>query len=80
MSEQEQVIKNKSRLVYKGYAQVQGVDFQETFSPVSRLQSIRMFLAYASHKGFKVYQMDVKYSFLNGELEDEVYIEQPEVF
>jgi hypothetical protein len=60
MNEKGQVVRNKSRLVYKGYAQVEGQDFDETFAPVARLEAIRMFLAYSCHKNFKVYQMDVK--------------------
>ena len=67
-------------MVYKGYAQVEGQDFDETFVPVEILEAIRMFLSYASHKNFKVYQMDVKSAFLNGDLEEEVYIEQLEGF
>ena len=69
--------RNKARLVCKGYAQVEGVEFDETFSLVARLEAIRMFLAFACYKNFKVYQMDVKYAFLNGEIEEEVYIEHP---
>ena len=80
MNEKGQVVRNKARLVYKGYAQVEGQDFDETFAPVARLESIRMFLAYSCHKNFKVYQMDVKSTFLNGDLEEEVYMEQPEGF
>jgi hypothetical protein len=80
MNEKGQVIRNKYRLVYKGYAQVEGQDFDETFAPVARLEAIRMFLAYSYHKNFKVYQMDVKSAFLNGDLEEEVYMEQPEGF
>ena len=72
-----QVTRNKARLVYKGYAQVEGINFEETFSPVSRMEAIKMFLAYACSRKSKVYQMDVKLAFLNGELEEEVYIEQP---
>jgi hypothetical protein len=64
-------------LVFKGYAQVEGRDFDETFAPVARLESIRMFLAYSCHTNFKVYQMDVKSTFLNGDLEEEVYMEKP---
>jgi hypothetical protein len=64
-------------LVCKGYAQVEGHDFDETFAPVARLEYIRMFLAYACHKNFKVYQMDVKSTFLNGDLEEDVYVEKP---
>jgi hypothetical protein len=56
-------------LVYKGYAQVEGHDFDETFAPVARLEAIRIFLAYACHNNFKVYQMDVKSTFINGDLE-----------
>jgi hypothetical protein len=80
MDENGQVIRNKARLVCKGYAQVEGVDFEETFAPVARLEAIRMFLAFASYKKFKVYQMDVKSAFLNGNLEEEVYIEKPKGF
>jgi hypothetical protein len=80
MNEQGQIVRNKSILVCKGYAQVEGHDFDETFAPVAILEAIRMFLAYACHKNFKVYQMDVKSSFLNGDLEEEVYMEQPEGF
>ena len=75
-----QVIRNKARPICKWYAQVEGVDFEETFAHVERLEPIRMFWAFACYKNFKVYQTDVKYAFLNGELEDEVYIEQCEGF
>ncbi|KAH9331801.1 hypothetical protein KI387_003909, partial [Taxus chinensis] len=80
LNEDGQVTQNKARLVCKWYAQVEGVDFEETFSLVSRLEAITMFLAFAVFKNFKGYQMDVKSSFLNGNLEKEVYIEQPEGF
>ena len=60
------VTKTKARLVCKGYAQAEGVDFEETFSLVARLEAIMMFLAFACFKGFKVYQIDVKSTFLNG--------------
>jgi hypothetical protein len=80
LNEQGQVIRNKERLVCKGYAHIEGLDFGETFVLVARLEAIRMFLAYACHKRFKVYQMDVKSAFLNGDLSEEVYIEQPEGF
>jgi hypothetical protein len=80
MNEKGQVVRNKDRLVYKGYAQVEGQDFDETFAPVVRLEAIRMFLAYSCHKNFKVYQMDVKSTFLNGDIEEEVYMEKPEGF
>ena len=59
---------------------MEGIDFQETFAPVARLEAIRMFLAFSCYKNFKVYQIDVKYAFLNGKLEEEFYIEQPECF
>ena len=62
-------------MVCKGYSQEEGVDYGETFSPVARFEGVRTLLAYAAHKGFKVYQMDVKYAFLNGILHEEVYIE-----
>lgn len=75
-----EVIRNKARLVCKGYAQQYGIDYEETFAPLARLESIRMFLAFSSFWNFKVYQMDVKYAFLNGDLEEEVYIKQPEGF
>jgi hypothetical protein len=80
MNEKGQVVRNKARLVCKRYAQVEGQDFDETFAPVARLEAIIMFLAYSCHKNFKVYQMDVKSTFLNGDLQEEVYMEQPEGF
>ena len=67
-------------LVCKGYAQDEGLDYGETFAPVARMKGVRTLLAYAAYKGFKVYQMDVKSAFLNGILEEEVYIEQPQGF
>ena len=63
------IIRNKSRLVAQGYTQVEGIDFNETFAPVARLESIRIFLVIASHLNFKLYQMDVKSAFLNGMLQ-----------
>ena len=74
------IIGNKSRLVAQGYTQVEGVDFDETFAPIARLESIRILLAIASHLNFKLYQMDVKNAFLNGMLQEEVYVEQPKGF
>jgi hypothetical protein len=68
VNENGKLIRNKARLVCKGYSQVEGVDFEETFAPVARLEAIRMFLAFASYKKLKVYQMDFKSSFLNGNL------------
>jgi hypothetical protein len=71
------VTRNKARLVAKGYAQVAGLDFEETFAPVARLESIRILLAYATHHSFRLFQMDVKSAFLNGPIKEEVYVEQP---
>jgi hypothetical protein len=80
LNEQGQVVRNKEILVYKVYAQIEGLDFDETFALVARLEAIKIFLAYACHKRFKVYQMDVKLAFLNGYLNEEVYMELPEGF
>ena len=77
MDENGEVTRNKERLVCKGYAQKEGIYYGETFSLVARL-GVRTFLAYSTYKGFKVYQMDFKSRFLNGILEEEVYIEWPE--
>jgi hypothetical protein len=74
------VTRNKGRLVAKGYSQVEGLDFGETYAPVARLESIRILLAYATYHGFKLYQMDVKSAFLNGPVKEEVYVEQPPGF
>ena len=74
------IIRNKSRLVDQGYTQVEGIDFDETFAPVARLESIRIPLDITSHLNFKLYQMDVKSAFLNGMLQEEVYVEQPKGF
>ena len=74
------VIRNKSRLVAQGYTEVEGVDFDETFAPIARLESIMILLAIASHLNFKLYQMDVKSAFLNEMLQEEVYVEQPKGF
>ena len=75
-----QVSRNKSILVCKGYSQEEGIDYGETFAPVVRLEGVKTLLAYVVHRGFKVYQMDVKCAFLNGILDEEVYIEQPKGF
>jgi hypothetical protein len=71
------VTRNKARLVAKGYAQVAGLDFEETFAPVARLESIRILLAYAAHHSFRLFQMYVKSAFLDGPIKEEVYVEQP---
>ncbi|GJX98719.1 retrovirus-related pol polyprotein from transposon TNT 1-94 [Tanacetum coccineum] len=74
--EDQTVIRNKARLVAKGYAQEEGIDFEESFAPVARLEAVRIFVAYAAHKSFLIYQMDVKTAFLNGPLKEEVYVTQ----
>ncbi|GKD29619.1 retrovirus-related pol polyprotein from transposon TNT 1-94 [Tanacetum coccineum] len=74
------VIKNKAMLVAQGYTQEEGIDYDEVFSPITRIEAIRLFLAYASFKDFVVYQMDVKSAFLYGKIEEEVYVCQPPGF
>ncbi|GKA68272.1 retrovirus-related pol polyprotein from transposon TNT 1-94 [Tanacetum coccineum] len=74
------ILKNKARLVARGYRQEEGIDFEESFTPVTRLEAIRIFLAFAAHMNMVVYQMDVKTAFLNGNLREEVYISQPDGF
>jgi hypothetical protein len=64
--EDGEIMRNKPRLVAQGFSQVEGLDFEETFAPVARLEAIRILLAFATSKGFKLYQMDVKSAFLNG--------------
>nr|GEU28865.1 hypothetical protein [Tanacetum cinerariifolium] len=78
--ERDIVIKNKARLVAQGYTQEEWIDYDEVFSPVARIKSIRLFLAYASFKDFVGYQMDVKNAFLYGKIEEEVYVCQPPGF
>ncbi|CAJ2668515.1 unnamed protein product [Trifolium pratense] len=80
MDENGKVIRNKARLVAQGYNQQEGIDYDETFAPVARLEAIRILLAYASHKCLKLFQMDVKSAFLNGFLNEEVYVHQPPGF
>ena len=75
-----QIVRNKAKLVAKGYSQVEGLDFGETFAPVARLEAIRLLLAYAAHHDMKLYQMDVKSAFLNGYINELVYVEQPPSF
>ncbi|GJV56858.1 putative ribonuclease H-like domain-containing protein [Tanacetum coccineum] len=74
------ILKNKARLVARGYRQEEGIDFEESFAPVARLESIRIFLAFAAHMNMVVYQMDVKTAFLNGNLREEVYVSQLDGF
>nr|GFA02667.1 retrovirus-related Pol polyprotein from transposon TNT 1-94 [Tanacetum cinerariifolium] len=78
--EDQTVIRNKARLVAKGYAQEEGIDFEESFAPVSRFEVVRIFIAYAAHKSFPIYQMGVKTTFLNGPLKEEVYVAQSDGF
>ena len=80
LDENGEITRNKARLLCKGYAQKEGLDYGETFAPVARMERVRTLLAYVTYKGFKFYQMDVKSTFLNGILEEEVYIEQLEGF
>ncbi|GJW57670.1 retrovirus-related pol polyprotein from transposon TNT 1-94, partial [Tanacetum coccineum] len=74
------ILKNKARLVARSYRQEEGIDFEESFAPVSRLEAIRIFLAFASHMNMVVYQMDVNIAFMNGNLRKEVYVSQPDGF
>ncbi|GKD07136.1 retrovirus-related pol polyprotein from transposon TNT 1-94 [Tanacetum coccineum] len=74
------VLKNKARLVARGYRQEEGIDFEESFAPVARLEAIRIFIAYATHKNIVVYQMEIKTAFLNGILHEEFYVSQPDRF
>ncbi|GJW33360.1 retrovirus-related pol polyprotein from transposon TNT 1-94 [Tanacetum coccineum] len=72
------IIRNKARLV--GYGQEEGIDFEESFAPVARLEAVRIFVAYVAHKSFSIYLMDVKMDFLNGPLKEKVYVAQPDGF
>nr|GEY19787.1 putative ribonuclease H-like domain-containing protein [Tanacetum cinerariifolium] len=74
------VIRNKARLVAQGHTQEEGIDYEEVFTPVARIEAIRLFLAYASFMGFTIYQMDVKSAFLYGTIDEEVYVMQPPGF
>ncbi|WVZ83013.1 hypothetical protein U9M48_030204 [Paspalum notatum var. saurae] len=74
------VVRNKARLVAQGFCQKEGIDYEETFAPVARLEAIRILLAFAASKGFKLFQMDVKSAFLNGFIKKEVYVRQPPSF
>nr|GEW31717.1 retrovirus-related Pol polyprotein from transposon TNT 1-94 [Tanacetum cinerariifolium] len=73
-------LKYKARLVAKGYRQEEGIDFEESFAPIAKLEAIRIFIANAASKNMTVYQMDVKTAFLNDELKEEVYVSQTECF
>jgi hypothetical protein len=78
--EKGEVVRNKSRLVAQGYSQKEGIDYEETFSPIARLEAIMILLAFSVAKGFKLYQMDVKSAFLNCVVEEEVFVRQPPGF
>nr|GEU61959.1 retrovirus-related Pol polyprotein from transposon TNT 1-94 [Tanacetum cinerariifolium] len=78
--EEQTVIRNKYRLVVRGYRQEEGIDFEESFATVARMEAIKIFLAYATHKSFTVFQMDVKTAFLHGSLKEDVYVCQPKGF
>nr|GEU52722.1 retrovirus-related Pol polyprotein from transposon TNT 1-94 [Tanacetum cinerariifolium] len=78
--EDQTVNRNKARLVAKGYAQEEGIDFEESFALVECLEAVQIFIAYAAHKSFPTYQMNVKTAFLNGPLKEEVYVAQPDGF
>jgi len=75
-----EVVKYKARLVARGFLQKHGVDYEEVFSPIARLETVRVVVAHASMQRWKIHQLDVKSVFLNGELEEEVYVEQPTGF
>jgi hypothetical protein len=70
---------NKAHLIAQGFSQLEGLNFQETFAPIAHLETIKILLAFATSKGFKLYQMDVKSDFLNGVIQEEVYVRQPQI-
>ncbi|GJT48836.1 retrovirus-related pol polyprotein from transposon TNT 1-94 [Tanacetum coccineum] len=74
------VVRNKSRLVANGYKQEEGIDFEESFAPIARLEAVQMFIAFAAYRNITIFQMDVKTAFLNGPLKEKVYVSQPEGF
>jgi hypothetical protein len=78
--EDGEVVRNKARFVAQGYSRMEGLDFRETFAPVAHLETIRILLAFAASKGFKLYQMDVKNAFLNSVIQEEVFVRQPPGF
>jgi hypothetical protein len=78
--EKGEVVTNKSRLVAQGYSQKEGIDYEKTFAPVACLEAIRILLDFSVAKGFKLYHMDVKSAFLNGVLEEEMFVRQPPGF
>jgi hypothetical protein len=78
--EDGEIVRNKALLVAQGFSQVEGLDFRGTFAPVARLEAIKILLAFAASKGFKLYQIDVKSDFLNGVIQEEVFVRQPPRF
>ena len=80
INEEGKIVRNKARLIGKGYNQEFEIDFEESFAPVARLEAIRILLAYASSKDFQLQQIDVKSIFLNGYIKEDVYVEQPPRF
>ena len=80
LNEQGEVIRNKAWLVAQGYSQQKGIDYTETFAPVARLESIRVLISFAVNNGITLYHMDVKRAFLNGYIDEEVYMHQPPWF
>jgi hypothetical protein len=78
--EDGEVVRNKAHLVAQGFSQVEGLDFGKIFAHVTRLKAIRILLAFAAFKGFKLYQIDVKSTFLNGVIQEEVFVRQPPSF
>ena len=76
MDKSGNIVRNKDRLVVQDYTQIKGINFEETFAPVARVEVIQITLAFASYKDFKLFQMDVKSEFLNGFIEEKVYVEQ----
>jgi hypothetical protein len=78
--EDGEIVRNKIHLLAQGYSPVEGLDFGETFAHVAHLEAIRILLAFAASTGFKLYQIDVKSSFLNGVIQEEVYVSQPPGF
>jgi hypothetical protein len=73
--EHSAVVRHKARLIVKGYAQRQGIDYDEVFAPVARMEAVQLLLALAAHEGWEVHHMDVKTVFLNSDLQEEVFVE-----
>jgi len=80
MDEHGVITRNKAKLVAKGYNQVEGINYDETYAPVAQLEAVRLLLAFSCIKGFKLFQMDVKSAFLNGYINEEVFVSQPPGF